>query len=160
MCPLSIKAHPNQCAVWLKRIWSLFSCRIHQRTGLTTDVLLKGFDKRISDPMDTPLLFLCLILVGFSSAFFPISWCLCLTVITFIFEYEYEIPLFQFSLCFFFFSELIPSHPLYLSPAIASVYFPAECGFSFKASAGMRMHPAPLLFSLHPVLHSPPSFLT
>lgn len=65
---------------------------------------------------------------------------------------NWKYPCFNFP----FFPELIPSRSLYLSPAIASVYFPAECGFSFKASAGMRT-PSSLLLPLfpHPVLYFP-----
>lgn len=78
----------------LKRIWFLFFSRIHQ--GINADVLLKGFDKGISDSMDTQPLFL----FYFTQAFlqlFPHFLLLCVTVITFIFEYELKIPLFQFS---------------------------------------------------------------
>lgn len=90
--------HVQTCIQWLKRIWSLFSCRIH--LGITTDVLLRGFD--------------CLVLVRIFFCIPPPHFLLlCVTVITFIFEYELKIPLFQFSL--FFSSELIPSRSLYLS---------------------------------------------
>lgn len=105
VCLLSFKACPNWYAMIEKDSVSIFL----KDSSLTTDVLLKGPDKRISDSLDIQPL--CLILAGIFFCIFPHFLFFCVTVITFIFEYELEIPLFQFSL---FFSELIPSRSLAL----------------------------------------------